>query len=62
MKYLGAGADAVVMVELTENVAAGGDGVPRVIIKEAVKPGDDIRPIGCDIQYALIRLPELSDS
>mmetsp|Transcript_30274 Transcript_30274/g.77729 ORF Transcript_30274/g.77729 Transcript_30274/m.77729 type:complete len:457 (+) Transcript_30274:179-1549(+) len=46
---LPAGADAVVMVELSEKLPPGADGVPRVAIKQAVKAGDDVRPIGCDI-------------
>jgi len=46
---LPAGADAVVMVEMSEKLPPGADGVPRVAIKQAVKAGDDIRPIGCDI-------------
>uniref|UniRef100_A0A061S380 Molybdopterin biosynthesis protein CNX1 n=1 Tax=Tetraselmis sp. GSL018 TaxID=582737 RepID=A0A061S380_9CHLO len=44
------GADAVVMVESTERRNAGPDGLPRVRINQAVSPGDDIRPVGCDIR------------
>jgi len=41
------GADAVVMVEETGRVDDAG---PRVEIRRAVRPGDDVRPIGADIR------------
>lgn len=42
------GADAVVMVEETE-VLSGDNGHRRVRIRAAVRPGDDIRPVGVDV-------------
>jgi gephyrin len=43
------GADAVVQVEDTDKLP-GPDGHPRVRIKKAAKPGQDIRPVGSDIE------------
>jgi gephyrin len=41
------GADAVVMVEETEPLAT--DGARRVRIRQAVRPGADVRPVGVDV-------------
>lgn len=43
------GADAVIQVEDTEKLA-GADGRPSVRINKAARPGQDIRPVGSDIQ------------
>lgn len=42
------GADAVVMVEETESLPAA-DGRTNVRINSAVRPGDDVRPVGFDV-------------
>ncbi|KAI8470687.1 MAG: molybdopterin biosynthesis protein [Monoraphidium minutum] len=47
---LPAGADAVVQVEDTEKLPPGEGGPPRVRILKAAKPGQDIRPVGSDIE------------
>ncbi|CAM0902194.1 unnamed protein product [Alopecurus aequalis] len=44
------GADAVVQVEDTKEVAAAPDGSKRVRISVRVPEGHDIRPVGCDIE------------
>uniref|UniRef100_A0ACD5UD92 Uncharacterized protein n=1 Tax=Avena sativa TaxID=4498 RepID=A0ACD5UD92_AVESA len=44
------GADAVVQVEDTEEIAAGPDGSKRVRISVRVAEGHDIRGVGCDIE------------
>jgi len=44
------GADAVVMVERTNALPQCSDGKRRVRILEGAKAGQDIRPVGCDIQ------------
>jgi gephyrin len=44
------GADAVIQVEDTEKLPAGADGRPRVRIGKAARPGQDIRPVGSDIE------------
>ncbi|GMH32502.1 hypothetical protein BSKO_00336 [Bryopsis sp. KO-2023] len=47
------GADAVVMIEDTESLPAGSDGKKSVNIKTVVKKGEDIRPVGCDIETGM---------
>lgn len=44
------GADAVVQVEDTAAAAEGEEGKKRVSILKAAKPGQDIRPVGSDIE------------
>lgn len=45
------GADAVVQVEDTTPAAAAAEGgQKRVCINQAAKPGQDIRPVGSDIE------------
>ncbi|KAL4193081.1 hypothetical protein AMTRI_Chr06g175130 [Amborella trichopoda] len=44
------GADAVVQVEDTEQIEDTPDGLKRVRILVAANPGQDIRPVGCDIE------------
>jgi gephyrin len=45
------GSDAVVQVEDTAQAAAAADGQQkRVSILKAAKPGQDIRPVGSDIE------------
>jgi gephyrin len=44
-----AGADAVIQVEDTQKLPAS-DGRAAVRILKAAKPGQDIRPVGSDIQ------------
>jgi len=48
-----AGADAVIQVEDTEKLPPGPDGAPRVRILKAAKVGQDIRPVGSDIECVL---------
>ncbi|VAH37451.1 unnamed protein product [Triticum turgidum subsp. durum] len=50
------GADAVVQVEDTEQVAAAPDGSKRVRISARVAEGHDIRSVGCDIEKDYIVL------
>uniref|UniRef100_A0A453D5B2 Molybdopterin biosynthesis protein CNX1 n=2 Tax=Aegilops tauschii subsp. strangulata TaxID=200361 RepID=A0A453D5B2_AEGTS len=50
------GADAVVQVEDTEQVAAAPDGSKRVRISVRVPEGHDIRSVGCDIEKDYIVL------
>ncbi|KQJ85115.1 hypothetical protein BRADI_5g24930v3 [Brachypodium distachyon] len=50
------GADAVVQVEDTEQVAAPPDGTKRVRISVRVAEGHDIRNVGCDIEKDLVVL------
>ncbi|KAM0866750.1 hypothetical protein ACQ4PT_042426 [Festuca glaucescens] len=44
------GADAVVQVEDTEQLAAAPDGAKRVRISARVAEGHDVRSVGCDIE------------
>ena len=44
------GADAVVMVEWTEALPPGPDGVKKIKISKGVDVGADVRPVGCDIE------------
>ena len=54
------GADAVIQVEDTEVVSldASGKEEATVSINKAVAPGNDIRPVGCDIKNGDVVLPE----
>ena len=46
---LPAGADAVVMIEETERLQANGN-APLIRINQQVQSGDDVRPVGIDVQ------------
>ena len=52
---LPAGADAVVMVEETERLETGAN-APRILIKEQVQCGADVRPVGVDVEAGQIVL------
>ena len=52
---LPAGADAVVMIEETERLETGAN-APRILIKEQVQCGADVRPVGVDVEAGQIVL------
>ncbi len=53
---LPAGADAVVMVEETEKLASP-NGLPHVRVHQGVRAGDDVRPVGSDMNAGQQVLP-----
>lgn len=55
------GADAVIPVELTDQNWRAGDNAPlpeQVLIKRTLKPGDNVRAVGEDIQNGQVVLPK----
>jgi len=54
---LPAGADAVVMLEMTEVIISSPDGVPRVAVRREMAPGDNVTPAGQEAAAGQTVLP-----